>query len=95
MAAARNLGQAGFYPQACFHCQQSVEKGLKALLLKKSNSFPKIHSLRELADAAGVLSELKELIAVIEVDHTAPRYIDVGGMPVRMLYGREKFVKHL
>ena len=52
LEAAENLGQAGFYAQACFHCQQSVEKALKALLLFKKNSHPKTHSLRELASHA-------------------------------------------
>jgi HEPN domain-containing protein len=39
---------------AAFHCQQAVEKLLKALLVHVSVSFRKTHSLVELGDAVAV-----------------------------------------
>lgn len=59
LEAAENLGQAGFYEQACFCYQQAIEKALKGLLLLKKNDFPKIHSLRELSNQAGVLANFE------------------------------------
>lgn len=41
---------------ACFHCQQAVEKALKAFLVWKSISFEEVHSLTYLLD----LCELQE-----------------------------------
>ena len=35
---------------ACFHCQQTVEKGLKAFLVWKEVPFEKVHSLTYLLD---------------------------------------------
>jgi HEPN domain-containing protein len=35
---------------ACFHCQQSVEKALKAFLVWKTIPFEKVHSLSYLLD---------------------------------------------
>jgi HEPN domain-containing protein len=32
----------------CFHCQQSAEKYLKALLIERGISFPKTHRLEDL-----------------------------------------------
>ncbi len=36
------------YDAVCFHCQQAVEKYLKAYLLKNGVDFPKPHNLIEL-----------------------------------------------
>lgn len=54
---------------ACFHCQQTVEKALKGLLLYKTNAYPKEHDLVKLSnlaknagiDMARVSSELEIL----------------------------------
>ncbi len=35
---------------ACFHCQQSVEKALKAVLISRDQEFPYTHNLRVLAN---------------------------------------------
>lgn len=37
-----------FYNQACFHCQQAVEKFLKGYLITKNKEVPKTHFLDEL-----------------------------------------------
>ena len=93
LQAASSLGQAGFYAQACFHCQQGVEKALKAFLIFKKNELPKSHSLRELASKAGRLEELRELISDLEGDYTATRYLDVAGKPLNALYTSKEFKK--
>ena len=42
---AENLSAGGkrLYDQICFHCQQCVEKYLKALLEESAQTIPKIH----------------------------------------------------
>jgi HEPN domain-containing protein len=39
---------------ACFHCQQAVEKALKAFLVCRGVSFEKVHSLTYLLDLCEV-----------------------------------------
>jgi HEPN domain-containing protein len=48
--AAEELGQANILllDQICFHCQQSAEKYLKALLQEHGASVPRTHVLQEL-----------------------------------------------
>jgi len=38
------------YDAVCFHCQQSIEKYLKAFLFQNSADFPKTHRLIELLE---------------------------------------------
>ena len=40
---------SGVFDQACFHCQQAVEKFLKALIISREGDFKKIHDLSELS----------------------------------------------
>lgn len=40
--------QSGIYNQVCFHSQQCLEKGLKALLAYQERNIPRTHSLSEL-----------------------------------------------
>ncbi len=47
------------FDTVCFHAQQSVEKYLKALLLKFSVDFPKTHDLRVLLQIAEKKASLK------------------------------------
>ncbi len=41
----------GPYAVACFHCQQAVEKYMKAFLVSRGVSYPFTHDLQELAEA--------------------------------------------
>jgi HEPN domain-containing protein len=41
-------GRAPFHDQACFHCQQSAEKYLKALLEELGLAVPRVHNLDDL-----------------------------------------------
>ncbi len=95
LQAAGNLAQAGFYAQACFHCQQGAEKALKALLIFRENRLAKSHSLRELADKAGVLPDVRDLIADLEGDYTATRYVDAATKPPKALYTPKEFAKRI
>jgi HEPN domain-containing protein len=49
------------YLYSAFLCHQSVEKMLKALYVKKHNSFPpKIHNLLKLAELSDIRSKMSE-----------------------------------
>ena len=60
----------------CFHCQQSAEKYIKAVLTQNAMAFPKTHDLRELVDrAADALIALCKLGSVADV--LAPFSVDI------------------
>lgn len=61
---------------AIFYAQQSTEKALKALLLKKTNKFPKIHDLIKLAKLVKAPKEIIELCSKINPSYIASRYPD-------------------
>lgn len=44
------LPPGALYEHLCFHAQQAVEKGLKAVLLKRGVEFPFTHNLQGLLD---------------------------------------------
>jgi HEPN domain-containing protein len=48
--AHRTLNSEGPYDTGLFHCQQAVEKHLKALLAVHDVEYPKIHDVAELAE---------------------------------------------
>jgi len=50
MLAARRPHEGRLYEGACFHCQQAVEKLLKAYLRWENQDPPKIHDLTVLLD---------------------------------------------
>ena len=68
------------YKAAAFWCQQSAEKALKALTLKKTGKIKKIHDLVILGKDAGIppnlLSKLKELTLA----YVYSRYPDVSNV---------------
>ena len=51
LISARILAVAGQESNALFHCQQCVEKILKAFLTSKNHPFRKTHNLKELGEA--------------------------------------------
>jgi len=63
---------------ACFHSQQCAEKYLKALLLTRTNEFPKTHDLIHLNDlcrANGILTEFSEaMLGELSLHAVASRY---------------------
>jgi HEPN domain-containing protein len=52
-AVRRTIASPGPYDTGLFHCQQAVEKYLKALLAVNNVNYPKIHDVTELAELAG------------------------------------------
>jgi HEPN domain-containing protein len=59
------------YEDLCFDCQQAVEKGLKALLVRLSIIFPRTHSITRLVELVeengiDVPQEVKESIVLTE-----------------------------
>ncbi len=64
------------YKSAAFWCQQSVEKALKALLIKKTNNFSKIHDLTRLAKLNNAQIKIIELCAKINPAYISSRYPD-------------------
>lgn len=89
--AAETLGQAELYAEACFWCQQAVEKALKALLVYQGKEFSKTHSLIALAKQAGVLNKLKEHIVYLDADYAATRYVVVIENESENAYNEPRF----
>lgn len=65
------------YYISAFLCQQSVEKGLKALYIKKYNKLWKIHDLIELAKKVDANSEIFDVCAKLNSAYIETRYPDV------------------
>lgn len=63
-SAARKLLDLGGteFDVICFHCQQAIEKCLKALLVYHGRPFEKIHDLRRLLDQCAEADESIESI---------------------------------
>lgn len=67
-----------FYHLICFHCQQSVEKIIKAFLIYHRTKFPKIHDLIELNKLCLLIdpsfTELREEISFLNTFYVETRY---------------------
>lgn len=61
---------------AAFFAQQSVEKALKALLIKNRGSFPKIHDIVALSRMVNAAGDIIEKCKVITPYYTETRYPD-------------------
>jgi HEPN domain-containing protein len=58
LATARQmLASEGPFDTACFHCQQAIEKFLKAFLAFQGQQIPRTHDLEELAKLCSLLDE--------------------------------------
>ena len=75
---ARLLLADGEYDTCAFHCQQAVEKLLKAIIVKQTGQAPPyIHDLRplfRLADTAGADENVAVAINGLNVYYAATRY---------------------
>jgi HEPN domain-containing protein len=85
LRAARGLLDLALPGQAIFHCQQAVEKLLKALIAEYGASPPRIHDLLELAETARVelgpaeqslLTRLSDQAVASRYPGTAGRYTE-------------------
>lgn len=76
------LASEGPYDTALFHCQQAVEKYLKALLAAHDVVYPKIHDVDELANLAvefcPALRELPFDLGIFNPFAVTIRYDDPG-----------------
>lgn len=75
--AKHNLKSKDYYA-ASFWCQQAAEKGFKALLIKNTENFPKIHDLKKLAELNNAPYEIIELSTKINPAYIVARYPDVA-----------------
>lgn len=74
-AAKYNL-KGKFLNASIFYSQQSVEKALKALLIKKTKDFPKIHDLTRLAKLVNAPIKIIKLCSNINPGYILSRYPD-------------------
>ncbi len=65
-----------FFDEAALLCQQSVEIGLKALLIGKTSTFPKIHDLTNLAKLADAPENIIKLCSKLNPAYITARYPD-------------------
>ena len=74
---AKAMLDSGRYLYVLFTCQQSIEKMLKALIVKNTKSFPpKIHDLVKLAHIAkiDIETERREFLAKLNYYYLETRY---------------------
>ncbi|MBI5528806.1 MAG: HEPN domain-containing protein [Deltaproteobacteria bacterium] len=79
LAMAGIAMQAGKPRHVAFHCQQAIEKGLKAIILARTGATPpKIHRLIQLAELAGlrdaISDEARGNIEKLQSYYTEMRY---------------------
>lgn len=79
LRSARKNYEIWEYHVSVFLAQQAVEKALKALHIKKTGDFPKIHDLTRLARMIDAPNEIVRLCAEITPAYTATRHPDVAG----------------
>ncbi len=85
MKSAEALHRVGEHLNAIFHLQQAVEKALKAILIKKSSSFPpRTHDLNRLAQMSGLQLDPRQrtLLHDLKKSYIDSRYPEAwGGKP--------------
>lgn len=83
LESARSSRQSGFHDTCALLCQQSAEKYLKALYMKRHAATPpKIHECDRLATSLSAPSKVLDAAGVVENDYLESRYPDVaGGVP--------------
>ena len=65
------------YDGTTFYCQQSVEKGLKALYLKERSKIKKIHDLVELGKDVNLPQNLLDYCKELTLAYIYSRYPDI------------------
>ena len=75
------------------NCQQTVEKSLKAVIIKEKNQLIKTHSLVKLGSIAMVPKELLIKIEKLETLHQESRYPDVSSVIPAERYDKEDAVE--
>jgi len=87
------LALAGaLYNQVCFHCQQCLEKLLKALLADQGTAIPRTHSIVDLLALfpTDFLNDLRDELGDMDLYYLPTRYPDaLPGSLAEGLPGRE------
>lgn len=83
LESARSSRQSGFHDTCALLCQQSAEKYLKALYMKRQAATPpKIHQCDRLAAMLSAPAAVLDAARLIERDYMESRYPDVAlGVP--------------
>lgn len=68
--------KSNYYSQACFIAQQTAEKALKALAKFRDLDAIKSHSVRVIAQALGINSEIEEMAKKLDLYYIPTRYPD-------------------
>lgn len=79
LKVAQSLFKSKYYPQCLFFCHLSLEKLLKAIVVKSTEDYPPyIHDLRRLAEIAKLKlnTEQKQVLDKISTFNIAGRYAD-------------------
>ncbi|HLC57794.1 MAG TPA: HEPN domain-containing protein [Candidatus Nanoarchaeia archaeon] len=74
LITAKNSFKSNDYYASAYWAQQVVEKALKALLIKSSGQFPKVHDLTRLAKLINAPNKIIELCAKLNPSYTDSRY---------------------
>ena len=73
---AQKLRELDKFNDSAFYCQQASEKALKARLIFRTNSFPKIHDLTRLAKLVDAPKDIIKLCSILNPAYIATRYPD-------------------
>ena len=78
LKAAKDSFNTNNFDWASFQAQQASEKALKALLIKSSGKFPKIHDLVRLGEKVGLPEKYLEKCKELTLVYVYTRYPDVS-----------------
>ena len=78
LKAAENSLKSGDYDWASFQSQQAAEKALKALLIKRTGDFPRVHDLVKLSRLVNASKEIMILCAKLNPSYIETRYPDLA-----------------
>lgn len=95
LEVAESLLKSGHHPQCLFFCHLSLEKLLKALVIKETKNHPPfIHDLRRLAEIAGIKLniEQKRILDKISTFNIAGRYAD-GKFEFYKKYNKKEYAQ--
>ena len=78
----RHAFEGGFFQQACFGCQQAVEKALKSLLFAYDQPLSRTHSLPGLVDLCEPfdqdIRDFSDTAAILDEYYAPARYPDAA-----------------
>lgn len=96
LEAARILHDGEGYPAAVFHCQQALEKALKALYMAEVNEmFPRTHSLAEIAEPTSFPRDQFEFLRELATNYTDSRYPSFPTEKLSEMYDKDYSVEVL